>query len=291
VAAHNEKFTIKSFSKRGGNEPAIWNHSEDDGFSNFNPTQPRRTDQMFGKLLVSASFAALLIAVPAAAQDQGQGGQNKPILMKPQGQGQGQDAGQATGAQRQSDQTQGAGNQGQMKKRVQNPQGATGEQPASEAQATGQENQTGNKKRMRQNTQTEQGAPANKQNNQNAEQTGQGGTAKKRNNQNAQENGQNNDQMTTGATGRAERDIPVEKRTVIRERIITRKVPRVERDRIDFDINVGVAIPGTIALQPLPPDIIEIVPAYRGYDYFVLADGTIIIVDPGTHEIVYVLAA
>jgi hypothetical protein len=229
---------------------------------------------MFGKLLVSASFAALLIAAPAAAQDQdqGQGGQNKPILMKPQGQGQGQgqDAGQAAGAQRQSDQAQGAGDQGQMKKKLQNSQKATGEQPASEAQATGQDNQGNKKKKIQQNIETEQG-----------------GTAKK---QNAQQTGQDNDPMTTGATGKAERDIPIEKRTVIREKIITRNVTRIERDKIDFDINIGIAVPGTIALQPLPPDIIEVVPAYQGYQFFVLSDGTIIIVDPGTLQIVYVLA-
>jgi hypothetical protein len=235
---------------------------------------------MIGKLLVSASFVALLAVTPAAAQEQGQGqgGQNNSVIMKKQqGQSQGQAAGEAAPAKQQPDQVQATDDQGQAnqtnKKKVQQSQDATGEQPATEAQATGQEDQPANKKKDQQNNQAEQG-----------------GTAQDQKNQNAQQDGQDSDQMTTGATGRADADIPVEKRTVIREKIITRDVPRVERDKIDFDINVGVAIPGTIALQPLPPDIIEVVPAYQGYQYFVLADGTIIIVDPGTLQIVYVLA-
>ena len=60
---------------------------------------------------------------------------------------------------------------------------------------------------------------------------------------------------------------------------------------VDFDINIGVAVPSTVVLHPLPPRIVEIVPAYSGYQFFVLADGTIIIVDPGTLHIVYVLYA
>ena len=47
----------------------------------------------------------------------------------------------------------------------------------------------------------------------------------------------------------------------------------------------------TVVLHPLPPRIIEIVPAYASYQYFVLADGTILIVDPGTFNVVYVIPA
>ena len=64
---------------------------------------------------------------------------------------------------------------------------------------------------------------------------------------------------------------------------------RTEAVDVDFDINVGVAVPRTVVLHPLPPRVIEIVPAYRGYEYFVLADGRIIIVEPGTLKIVYIL--
>ena len=43
-------------------------------------------------------------------------------------------------------------------------------------------------------------------------------------------------------------------------------------------------------MRPLPPTVIEIVPQYRGYDYFLVGD-QIVIVDPDTLEIVAVLPA
>jgi hypothetical protein len=42
-------------------------------------------------------------------------------------------------------------------------------------------------------------------------------------------------------------------------------------------------------LHPLPPRVVEILPAYRSYRYFVLADNRIVIVEPDTYEIVYIL--
>ena len=39
-------------------------------------------------------------------------------------------------------------------------------------------------------------------------------------------------------------------------------------DSVDFDINIGVAVPSTIVLHPLPPRIIEIVPAYAELPVF-----------------------
>jgi hypothetical protein len=214
---------------------------------------------MFNKLFVSASFAALLIATPAIAQEsqgQGSGGQGGQIpIQNQEAQPQGGNAGQGTEAQQQPSQPEATGDQGQMNNRQENAGQATGEQPAAQDQAAGQ---------------------------------GQADQTKKQDN--AQQNRQDDQQLNTGTTGKAASDVPAEQRTIIRERIISRNVPRIERDRVDFDINVGVAVPGTIQLQPLPPDIVEIVPVYRGYNYFVLADGTIIIVDPGTSQIVYVLA-
>ncbi|TIU54111.1 MAG: DUF1236 domain-containing protein, partial [Mesorhizobium sp.] len=39
----------------------------------------------------------------------------------------------------------------------------------------------------------------------------------------------------------------------------------------------------------LPARIVKIVPAYEYYEYFVLADGRIVIVDPDTYKIVLIL--
>ena len=60
---------------------------------------------------------------------------------------------------------------------------------------------------------------------------------------------------------------------------------------VDFDLRIGVTIPQTVALHPLPPRFVKVIPAYADYRFFMLADGTIIIVDPGSWRIVYVLYA
>ena len=64
--------------------------------------------------------------------------------------------------------------------------------------------------------------------------------------------------------------------------------PRV--DRVDFDINVGVRIPTRVRVAPLPREIATIVPEYRGYEYVMVRD-EIVIVRPGTREIVTVIPA
>jgi len=83
-------------------------------------------------------------------------------------------------------------------------------------------------------------------------------------------------------------NITTEQRTRIRETIVSRHVSPVH---VTFSVNVGVRIPHTVRLYALPPEILTIVPEYRGYEYFVTEDGVIVIVDPGTWEIVYVITA
>jgi hypothetical protein len=81
-------------------------------------------------------------------------------------------------------------------------------------------------------------------------------------------------------------DIKAEQKTEITK--VFREVKADPVD-IDIDVNVGVVVPRTVTLRPLPPRVIEIVPAYRGYEYFVLADGRIVIVEPATFKVVYIL--
>ena len=81
-------------------------------------------------------------------------------------------------------------------------------------------------------------------------------------------------------------DVTVEQKTEIRQVISEIEVEPVE---IDIDIQVGVEVPRTIEFHPLPPRIIEIVPEYRGYLFFVLADGRIVIVQPESYEVVVII--
>jgi hypothetical protein len=80
-----------------------------------------------------------------------------------------------------------------------------------------------------------------------------------------------------------------EQRTRIHDVIIKeRSAPRVAN--IDFSLNVGVRVPRTIRLVRVPTTIVEIEPAWRGFEYFLVGD-EIVIVDPGTLEIVAVIPA
>jgi len=83
--------------------------------------------------------------------------------------------------------------------------------------------------------------------------------------------------------------ISVEQQTEIRQVITEVNVDPVVD--VDFNISVGTAVPQTIALQPLPPRIIQIMPDYEGYLFFLLADGRVVIVAPDSLQIVYVLNA
>jgi hypothetical protein len=57
---------------------------------------------------------------------------------------------------------------------------------------------------------------------------------------------------------------------------------------VNFSVSVGAAIPRDVRLHPLPADIVEIVPQYRGYNFVMVRD-EIVIVDPATYKIVTVL--
>jgi hypothetical protein len=82
-------------------------------------------------------------------------------------------------------------------------------------------------------------------------------------------------------------NVTTEQKTEIRQVIKTESVRPVEH--VTFDVDVGRAIPHSIHLHRLPPRIVKIVPDYESYEYFVLADGRIVIVDPDSYEIVYIL--
>ena len=57
---------------------------------------------------------------------------------------------------------------------------------------------------------------------------------------------------------------------------------------VNFSLSVGTRVPSSVTFATLPADVVAIVPQYRGYSYFV-ASNEIVIVDPGTREIVTVL--
>src|SRR5262249_2168261 len=72
--------------------------------------------------------------------------------------------------------------------------------------------------------------------------------------------------------------------TVLRERNVNRA------SNVNFSINVGTRVPRSVRLAVLPAAVISLVPLYRDYRY-VVVDEQIVIIDPGTYEIVDVILA
>ncbi|TPI27155.1 DUF1236 domain-containing protein [Mesorhizobium sp. B3-2-1] len=107
--------------------------------------------------------------------------------------------------------------------------------------------------------------------------------------------GTTTDQQAQGKTSTQDKtstasinNVTVEQKTQITQVIRETKVQPVSN--VDFDVSVGIEVPRhKIRLHRLPARIVKIIPAYESYDYFVLADGRIVIVDPDTYKIVLIL--
>ena len=64
--------------------------------------------------------------------------------------------------------------------------------------------------------------------------------------------------------------------------------PRVSS--VNFSLSVGTVVPRTVKYVLLPPRVVEIYPAWRGYHFFIVGD-QIVIVEPGSLRIVAVIPA
>lgn len=110
------------------------------------------------------------------------------------------------------------------------------------------------------------------------------GKAKVQTDEQAQGKTSTQDTTSTGSIN----NVTVEQKTQVTQIIRETKVQPVAN--VDFDISIGVEVPRhKIRLHRLPARIVKIVPAYEAYEYFVLADGRIVIVDPDTLKIVLIL--
>ncbi|TIT66024.1 MAG: DUF1236 domain-containing protein [Mesorhizobium sp.] len=110
------------------------------------------------------------------------------------------------------------------------------------------------------------------------------GKAKVQTDQQAQGKASTQDKTSTASIN----NVTVEQKTQITQVFRETKVEPVAS--VNFDVSVGIEVPRhKIRLHRLPARIVKIVPAYEAYEYFVLADGRIVIVDPDTYKIVLIL--
>jgi hypothetical protein len=93
----------------------------------------------------------------------------------------------------------------------------------------------------------------------------------------------------SGAPTSGSSSLTTEQRTRIRETIVRQgNAPRVSN--VNFSVSVGTRVPRSVRLVSVPSTIIEINPAWRGYEYFMVGD-QIVVVDPDTMQIVAVISS
>jgi hypothetical protein len=92
---------------------------------------------------------------------------------------------------------------------------------------------------------------------------------------------------TTGQAG-AGAKLSTEQRTKITTVIRNQHVQPTTN--VNFSIAVGTRVPRTVSFHPLPTEIVDIYPSWRGYEFFLVRD-QIVVVDPRTLEIVAVREA
>ena len=99
----------------------------------------------------------------------------------------------------------------------------------------------------------------------------------------AQQNG------ASGRAGGASVQLSQDQRTKIKDVIVRdRNVARV--NGANFSVSVGARVPRDVHVTVLPPEVVTIVPEYRGFEYVLVGD-QLLIIDPDTLEIVAILPA
>jgi hypothetical protein len=83
--------------------------------------------------------------------------------------------------------------------------------------------------------------------------------------------------------GRARIEIEPADRARISQRISREKIDNLRN--VDFTVRAGGIVPPRYEFRPLPPEIVEILPDYHGYDYLVV-NNEILVIEPGTRRIV-----
>jgi hypothetical protein len=97
---------------------------------------------------------------------------------------------------------------------------------------------------------------------------------------------QTNTAQSSSSNVRVSASLNETQRTRISESIARLNVAPL--NNVNFSLSVGTAVPRDVRFQPLPADIVEVMPQYRSYNFFVVRD-EIVIIEPTTYKIVDVL--
>jgi hypothetical protein len=101
-----------------------------------------------------------------------------------------------------------------------------------------------------------------------------------------QDKGARGKSETTGRGDAAATNLTNEQRTKIKTIVVSKKIPQVSK--VDFSVSVGAKVPRTVRFQPIPAEIIQIYPAWRGYSV-ILVGSELVVINPTSYEIVAVV--
>jgi hypothetical protein len=65
---------------------------------------------------------------------------------------------------------------------------------------------------------------------------------------------------------------------------------KVRPEHLNISVHVGARVPDTVHFYPLPVEVVDVYPEWRGYDFILVGD-EILVVNPRTHLIIAVLEA
>jgi hypothetical protein len=184
--------------------------------------------------------------------------------------------GQAQQAPQQGQAKQGKQDQAQQPSKSQQRDQTTGQAPQRQQGQQGQQGQTTGQAPQRQQGQTQQ-APQQGQTQQ-APQQGQAQQAPQQGQQGqAGQQGQTSGQTGASVTGQAGSvNLTAQQRTRIQQTVLaSSNVPRV--NSVNFGLSVGTLVPTSVRVIDVAPALIEINPAWRGHQYFVVRDDIIIV--------------
>jgi hypothetical protein len=96
-------------------------------------------------------------------------------------------------------------------------------------------------------------------------------------------------QQQPGSATTTSSSINDQQRTEVRERLSRERTAMSrETQNLNIQVNVGAQLPPRVRPRPLPPDIVRIVPRYRGYEYTVI-DDEIVVLEPRTRRVVEII--
>jgi len=228
------------------------------------------------RTILLSAVAAVALCGAAVAQGQSGGGaaQQPPIMKAPTAPG--------AAGQRQGD----AGAEGGT---------AVQEQPRrQDARQPSQEGDTTRQGATQRRQQTDQGAPRDtmqqRDQRQPARDTAQGEQDRTAQPQPRQEQAGQDRQNRPTASGNVSSRTRInisspQQKTVIKNNIVRTSV----RVPAGVTIAVGSVLPRTISFHPVPPAIVAVIPELEPY-YYIVIDGQVVFVDPGTFEIVYIMS-